>query len=76
MIPWTNAGGAYKEDPEAFIFPLDETQKFVQYRSSNNAVYHNSGYGPTFGGGHNIYLANGAVIVIQIMHMDFIIHII
>lgn len=29
MIPWTNAGGAYKEDPEAFIFSLDATQKFV-----------------------------------------------
>jgi len=59
MIPWTNAGGTYKEDPEAFIFSLDATQKFVQYRYSNNAVYHNSGYGPTFGGGFDIYLANG-----------------
>jgi len=48
-----------KEDPEAFIFSLDATQKLVQYRYFNNAVYHNSGYGPTFGGGHDIYLANG-----------------
>jgi hypothetical protein len=58
VVPWTNNSG-YKTDSEAFIFSLDACQKFVQYRSFGNAVYHNSSYGPTFGGGHDIYLANG-----------------
>ena len=58
-IPWTNAGGTYKTDAEAFIFSLDVNQKFVQYKNFNYAVYHHSGYGPTFGGGYDIYVATG-----------------
>ena len=57
VLPWTN-DSSYKKDPEAFIFSLDAIQKFVQYRNFDNSVYHNSGYGPTFGGGHDIYVAN------------------
>jgi hypothetical protein len=57
-LPWTNNGG-YKADSEAFIFSLDACQKFVQYRYEGNAVYQNSSYGPTFGSGHDLYLATG-----------------
>lgn len=57
-IPWTTSG-SYKEDPEAFIFSIDACQKFTQYRNFGNAVYHNSNNGPTFGAGHDLYIANG-----------------
>ena len=57
-LPWTN-DSSYKKDLNAFIFSLDANQKFVQYRYFDNAVYHNSGYGPTFGGGHDLCIANG-----------------
>ena len=57
-IPWTTAG-SYKADPEAFIFSLDSSQKFVQFKNFDNAVYHHSSYGPTFGNGHDLYISNG-----------------
>ena len=29
-------------------------------KKTENGIYGNSNYGPTFGGGHDIYIANGA----------------
>ena len=57
-LPWTN-DSSYKKDLNAFIFSLDANQKFVQWRYFDNAVYHHSSYGPTFGNGHDLYIANG-----------------
>ena len=57
-IPWTSSGG-YKADPLSFIFSLDASQKFVQIKNFDNSVYHHSSYGPTFGSGHDLYIANG-----------------
>ena len=57
-ISWASTNG-YRADPEAFIFSLDTPQKCVQYRNFNYAIYDNSSYGPTFGNGHDIYIANG-----------------
>ena len=56
-IPWSTKS-SYETDNDAFIFSLDSCQKFVQYRYHNNAVYHNSSYGPTFGNGHDLYISN------------------
>ena len=58
MIPWASTGG-YRQDLDAFIFSLDTYQKFVQYKGTDNAIYDDSGYGPTFGSGHDLYIANG-----------------
>ena len=30
------------------------------YRNSGNAIYTNNGYGPTFGGGHDLKIVNNA----------------
>lgn len=30
------------------------------YRNSHNAIYQNPGYGPTFGGGHDLYIRDNA----------------
>ena len=57
MVPWTSAN-SYKADPDSFIFSLDTYQKFVQYKNFGNAIYDNSSYGPTFGSGHDLYIAD------------------
>ncbi|CAF3659459.1 unnamed protein product [Rotaria sordida] len=62
-IPWTS-DGSYKNDTTAFLFTLTNphnlppTKYLINPGNAGNAVYHNSGYGPTFGTGHDIHLAN------------------
>ena len=34
--------------------------KMPVYQNQGNALYTNNGYGPTFGGGHDLYIANNA----------------
>ena len=58
MVPWINSN-KYKADPNAFIFSLDTCQKFVQWRNFDYAIYDDSSYGPTFGNGHDLYIATG-----------------
>ena len=57
-VPWSTRG-SYEKDDDAFIFSLDACQKFVQFKNFNNAVYHHSSYGPTFGNGHDLYISSG-----------------
>ena len=58
MVSWESIGN-YKKDNDAFIFSLDAYQKFVQWRYFDYAIYDHSSYGPTFGGGYDICIANG-----------------
>ena len=58
MVSWASTNG-YREDKDAFIFALDTYQKFVQYKDFNYAIYDNSSYGPTFGSGYDLCIANG-----------------
>jgi hypothetical protein len=46
----------YKSDPAAFIFSIDRKRKFIS--KDKQAIYCNPVYGPTFGEGHDIYIAN------------------
>ena len=59
----------YRYDSAAFLFSLvnkpgwqplklDQTGKYSYYRSYS--IYSCSSYGPTFGGGHDIYISNNA----------------
>ncbi|CAB4010285.1 fibropellin-1-like isoform X1 [Paramuricea clavata] len=55
----------YRASSKAFIFSFvnkDNLPPFKSpvYRYISNAVYTNAGYGPTFGGGHDIYISNNA----------------
>ena len=34
-------------------------KNIVQWRNFDGTIYDNSGYGPTFGNDHDIYIANG-----------------
>jgi hypothetical protein len=64
-ISWTS-DGSYKNDTIAFIFTLTNphnippTKYLIQTDKTGYAVYHNSSYAPTFGGGHDICLANAS----------------
>ncbi|CAF0933327.1 unnamed protein product [Rotaria sordida] len=63
-IPWTS-DDSYKNDPTAFLFTLinphniPPTKYGINYSHAEYAVRHHSRYGPTFGDGHDIYLADG-----------------
>ena len=52
-------GANYSRAPGSFIFNLTNKQKFDLIDQYNtNAVYRHNSYGPVFGAGYDIYLAN------------------
>ena len=56
---------AYSSASKAFVFSLYNVKgynpvKLTQYQNQQYAVYRCSSYGPTFGGGHNIYISDNA----------------
>ena len=53
---WSSSG-SYIDDNNAFLFSLDYKECYFNY-DGKNATYDNSGYGPTFGSGHDLYIAN------------------
>ncbi|XP_068736238.1 uncharacterized protein [Montipora capricornis] len=59
-----HSGGSYTESAHTFIFSFknkDNLQPFkLHVKKPDRAIYGNNGYGPTFGGGHDIYIANNA----------------
>ena len=56
----------YKKSTESFLFSLSNHYNTgpiklpVKPAKIGNAVYHKSSYGPTFGGGHDLYISNKA----------------
>jgi len=60
-----NWGGsaAYVSSSTSFLFRIRPamTHHTVKKEKVGNAVYRNSGYGPSFGGGHDFYIASGAL---------------
>ena len=51
-----DCSNAYKKDANAFIFSLNN--KNYAKASNDNAIYCNSSYGPTFGTGNDLYIAD------------------
>ena len=65
MFVFLGSTNAYRSSSSNYIFSLrnkDNLSPFrsAVYRNSNHAIYTNPGYGPTFGNGHDIYIANNA----------------
>jgi hypothetical protein len=61
-IGW-NSSGQYKSDLNAFLFSLtnkDNQPCKMRQLNANCSIYFNSGYGPTFGAGHDIYVCDNA----------------
>jgi len=59
-IPWSSKGG-YKEDSKAFLFSLtnpSNTPLKLKVQSPEDAVVHDSSFGPTFGGGFDLYVSS------------------
>ena len=58
--------GSYKYCVESFLFSLvnpsgaEPTKMPLKGTANHNRIQRSSGYGPTFGGGHDLYIANGA----------------
>jgi len=65
-IPWdaSSVYGSYGSTSNAFIFSLRNKEGLGPFKSMvadpSRAVYRYSGYGPTFGRGFDIYIANNA----------------
>ena len=52
-------GGDYSRAPGSFLFNLSNNQKYDLIDKFNkNAIYRNNSYGPTFGGGHDLYIVD------------------
>ena len=56
-ISWDKSKGNYATDGINFLFSLD-TLLLYKNTSGSQHTYHNESYGPTFGGGHDLYIAN------------------
>ena len=50
---FSGSSGAYKYDPTAFLYSLTHKAKCKQ-KTTGNSICDDSGYGPRFGGGHDI----------------------
>jgi len=51
------SSAAYVHDPKAFIFSLNHKTKHNNQKN-NNSIYTHPSYGPTFGGGNDIYISD------------------
>jgi len=62
-IPWESSGG-HTSTSNAFIFSLRNKESLGPFKSAvavpTRAIYRHSSYGPTFGNGHDIHIANNA----------------
>jgi len=56
---WANSGG-WASSSKSFLFQLRPSLKRFDLKSatSSTVIYRHSSYGPTFGGGHDLYLIN------------------
>ncbi len=61
-IPWSRPNsGILKTDSTAFLFSLTNPSNnslILKVELPENAVYHHSNYGPTFGGGPDLYVSS------------------
>lgn len=63
-LNWDQSANYKTNDAGAFLFSLDTKIKFKNTNSSN-IIYGNSSYGPTFGGGHDFYIADKCTTNVQ-----------
>jgi hypothetical protein len=52
---WSSSSPGYKNSSQAFLFNLNTDRKATPYYPQYS-IYTNYSYGPTFGGGHDIYI--------------------
>ena len=59
-ICWDKNISNYSTKGVNFLFSLD-SRKYYKNISGSNHTYHNSSYGPTFGGGHDLCIVSGCL---------------
>ncbi|XP_068762572.1 hemicentin-2-like isoform X2 [Montipora capricornis] len=65
-ISWSSSSCDWASSSKSFIYSLYNINGYapvklqVKSREQGYAIYRCSGYGPTFGGGHDIYISNNA----------------
>ena len=55
-----NRNNQWISDPNCFVFSLDNKECYY-YNNNGNMIYGASSYGPAWGAGHDIYMANGCL---------------
>ena len=56
----SSVGANYCRAPGSFIFNLSNQTKYnLNDELNNNAIYKHNSYGPTFGGGCDLYICSG-----------------
>jgi hypothetical protein len=58
-LSWKGNTG-YQPDKYAFLFSVDKERVFPIKEGGANAIYDSTGYGPTYGNGHDIYVASNS----------------
>ena len=58
-ISW-DSSGPYKNDTQSFLFSVDKQTKYPIVKNYQNAIRCDASYGPTFGGGYDIYVADNS----------------
>ena len=63
-VSW-HSGNSWPQSAQAFLFSLHSPSrvgpvKLPLFQNHQHAIYCGSSYGPTFGGGHDLYVANCA----------------
>jgi len=61
-VSWDKSG-SWKSSSTSFLFRLRPTMVHygIKNGKENHAMYMHGGYSPTFGGGHDLYIASGAL---------------
>ncbi|MCO4761805.1 MAG: TLD domain-containing protein [Myxococcales bacterium] len=54
-VSWKSKG-SYVATTQSFLFSVTSNNKYAYYKSSGNAMYDRSNYGPTWGGNHDLYV--------------------
>lgn len=54
---WNESSGKYVVDENSFLFSIDEKEKYP-VSQPKYSIYNNEWDGPTFGGGHDLYVSN------------------
>jgi hypothetical protein len=64
-VTWQGSSGSYSNDQNAFLYQLHynnaPTNTKFQRNGNGNDIYGASNYGPTFGGGHDLFTFRGTV---------------
>lgn len=50
----------YVQDATTYLFSVNNEAKYPNIAGNGNSIYDNNGYGPTFGGGHDLHISTNS----------------